>query len=254
MGRFKNTNALPLGVALQALALFVAAFFMGPGSTASPEATGVGGMAANTPGALTSLTELPRDLKREMLPVPRVPERENRNEPPQPTPADEGADSLISVGPKLASLRTTSVSLSGLVAIPISAPMLGVPDSLDGLSLAGGAWLGGGSSSARRRGSRRGGGPSDMGGGGLGMGGGSGGGGGGGYCPTPGRVGGGGGRSRGGGGGGVGAGTGRPRGGGGSGSGATGTSGGGTKTGGRTGGRPAGPKGGGATRGKSGKS
>ena len=248
MGRFKNTNALPLGVALQALALFVAAFFMGPGSTASPEATGVGGRAANTPGALTSLTELPRDLKREMLPVPRVPERENRNEPPQPTPADAGADSLISVGPKLASLRTTSVSLSGLVATPISAPMLGVPDSLDGLSLAGGAWLGGGSSSARRRGSRRGGGPSDMGGGGRGMGGGSGGGG---YCPTPGRVGSGRSRGVGGGGGAVSAGTGRPRGGG---SGATGTSSGGTKTGGRTGGRPAGPKGGGAARGKGRKS
>jgi hypothetical protein len=243
MGRFKNTNALPLGVALQALALFVAAFFMGPGSATSPEVTGVGGNAANTPGALTSLTELPRDLMREMLPVPRVPERENRNEPPQPTPADEGTDSLISGGTKLASLRTSSVSLSGLVAIPISAPMLGVPDSLNGLSLAGGSWLGGGSNSARRRGSRRGGGPSDMGGGGSGMGGGSGGGGGG-YCPTPGQVGGGG-RSRGGrgGGGAVSAGTGRPRGG--SGSGATGTSSGGSR------GRPAG---GGAARGKGGKS
>ena len=249
MGRLKNTNALPLGVALQALALFVAAFFMGPGSVTPPEVTGVGGNRANTPGALTSLTELPRDLMREMLPVPRVPERENRNEPPQPTPADDGTDALMSEGRKLASLRTNSVSLSGLVAIPISAPMLGVPDSRDGLSLAGGTWLGGGSTSARRRGSRRGGGPSDMGGGGRGMGGG---GGGGGYCPTPGRVGGGG-RSRGGGGGGaVSAGTGRPRGGGGSG--ATGTSSGGTKTGGRTGGRPAGPGSGGAARGKGGKS
>jgi len=219
---------------------------MGPGAATSPDVTGVGSNGANTPGALTSLTELPRDLMREMLPVPRVPERENRNEPPQPTPADEGTDSLTSVGPKLASLRTTSVSLSGLVAIPLSAPMLGLPDSLDGLSLVGGAWLGGGSSSARRRGARRGGGPSDMGGGGRGMGGGSGGGGGG-YCPTPGRVGGGG-RSRGGGGGGggaVSAGTGRPRGGGGSGT--TGTASGGTR------GRPAGPQGGGATRGKGGK-
>ena len=139
MGRLENTNALPLGVALQALALFVAAFFMGPGSATSPEVTGVGSSAANTPGALTSLTELPRDLKREMLPVPRVPKRENRNEPPQPTPADDGTDSLMSEGTKLASLRTASVSLSGLVAIPISAPMLGVPDSLDGLSLARGS-------------------------------------------------------------------------------------------------------------------
>lgn len=181
MGRLKNTNAIPLGVALQALALFVAAFFMGPGSATSPEVIGVGGNIANTPGALTSLTELPRDLKREMLPVPRVPERENRSELPQPTPAAEGADSLMSKGATLASLRTDSVSLSGLVAIPISAPMLGVPDSLDGLSLAGGAWLDGGSSSARRRGSRRGGGPSDMGGRGVG--------GSGGYCPTPARVG-----------------------------------------------------------------
>ena len=246
MGRLQNTNAIPFGVALQALALFVAAFFMGPGSASSPEATAAGGNAANMPGALTSLTELPRDLKREMLPVPRVPERENRNDPPQPIPTAEGSDSLMSEGAKLASLRTNSVSLSGLVAIPISAPMLGVPDSLNGLSLAGGAWLGGGSNSARRRGSRRGGGPSDMGGGGHGIGGGSGGGGGG-HCPTPGRVGGG--RSRGGGGGGgggVSAGTGRPRGGGGSG--ATGTSSGGSR------GRPAGPKSGGAARGKGGKS
>ena len=246
MGRLKNTNVIPFGVALQALALFVAAFFMGPGSATSPEATGAGGNAANIPEALTSLTELPRDLKREMLPVPRVPERENRNDPPQPTPTAEGNDSLMSEGAKLASLRTKSVSLSGLVAIPISAPMLGVPDSLNGLSLAGGAWLGGGSNSARRRGSRRGGGPSDMGGGGHGMGGGSGGGG---YCPTPGRVGGGrsrGGGGGGGGGGGVSAGTTRPRGGGGSG--ATGTSSGGSR------GRPAGPKSGGAARGKGGKS
>ena len=91
MGRLKNTNALPLGVALQALALFVAAFFMGPGSAISPEVTGVGGNAANTPGALTSLTELPRDLKREMLPVPRVPERENENDPPQPWESGNGS-------------------------------------------------------------------------------------------------------------------------------------------------------------------
>ena len=110
MGRLKNTNVIPFGVALQAVALFVAAFFMEPGSATHPETTGAGGMAADRPGALTSLTELPRDLMREMLPVPRVPERENRNQPPQPTPADQGTDSLISVGGKLASLRTESVS------------------------------------------------------------------------------------------------------------------------------------------------
>lgn len=201
MGRRKYTNVVPLGVAIQALALFVAAFFMTPGSVSSPAATGAGGNAADNPESFTSLSELPTDLQREMLPVPRVPKRENRDQPPQPTPQDDGEDSLTSEGPKLASLRTQSVALSGPVAIPISAPMLGLPDSLDGLSLTGGAWLGGGTKSARTRGSRRGGaGPSDAGGGGASGMGGGGGGGGGGYCPTPGRVGGsGGGGSRGGG-------------------------------------------------------
>ncbi len=197
MGRFDNPNPLnivPLGVAIQAVALFVAALFLTPGSTSSTRATGAGGNGSETPEALTSVSELPRDLQREMLPVPRVPERENRNQPPQPKPTDSGTDSLMSDGPKLASLRIQSVALSGLVATPISAPMLGIPDSLDGLSLANGAWLGGGSESSRRRGSQSGGG-GGMGGGGMGGRGigGGGGGGSGGYCPTPGRVGGGGG-------------------------------------------------------------
>lgn len=190
MGRLKNTNAIPLAVAVQALALFVAAFFVTPSSTTSTDVTGAGTNAANTTDSTTSLAELPTDLRRERLPVPRVPEREDRDEPPSPTPAANGDRSLQSQGPNLASLRTQSVALSGVIAIPIAAPMLGVPDSLDGLSLAGGGtWHGGATQSARNRGTRSGSGPAPIGGG-PGMGGrGIGGGGGGGACPTPGRIG-----------------------------------------------------------------
>lgn len=219
MGRLRDTNVIPLGVAVQALALLVAAFFMTPGTAPAPGTTGAGSDAGSA-DAIASLSELPTDLRREMLPVPRVPEREKPDEPPQPTPGDGSDDALASEGPKLASLRTENVALSGPIAIPISAPMLGVPDSLDGLSLAGGAWLGEGTKSARNRGSRRGSGPSDvggagggMGGGGSGVGGGRGGGsgGGGGYCPAPGQVGNGGGRGGSGGGTPGSAGRGRPR-------------------------------------------
>lgn len=191
MGRLQNPNALPLGIAIQAVALFVAAMFMTPSSTSSPESTGVGGSTGENE-AVSSLTQLPRDLQREMLPVARVPERENRNEPPTPQPVDDGADSLQSNGPKLASLRIQNVALAGLVATPISAPTLGVPDNLDGQSLANGGWLAGSSDSARRRGARSGGGgTTGIGGGGMGGGIGGGGGGGGGYCPAPGGGGGG---------------------------------------------------------------
>jgi len=202
MKRLETTNLVPIGVALQALVFFVAALFLAPDATLSTRSgTGAGGDGDTPPEALTSLSELPRDLKREQLPVGRLPEREKPDAPPQPTP-DEGPDKTdISEGPKLASLRTQSVAMSSLIPIAIAAPMLGVPDNLDGLSLSDSGWLG--NSTKGRRGGGRGGGPSDVGSGGrggrglAGIGGGNGGGG---YCPTPGRIGGGGRGGRGGGG------------------------------------------------------
>lgn len=195
--RLKTTNLVPLGVALQALTLFVATLFLAPDVFRSKDAVGVGGVSdSDTPSdVLTSISELPRDLQREQLPVGTLPERDKPDEPPQPKP-DEGDDEVEATGEsKLASLRTQTIAMSSLVPIAISAPMLGAPDSLDGLSLSDSGWLGGRSSGRRGRG---GGGPSDIGSGGRGgrgLGGIGGGSGGGGYCPTPGRIGGRGGRT-----------------------------------------------------------
>ena len=191
MDRFKSTNSIPFVVAIQALALFVVAFFQTPQLESDAQSVGAFGQYEPAPETLTSLSELPRDLQREKLPIPRFPEREKRNEPPVATPTEDSSETTPGgEGSKLAALRVANVAMTGPVAIAIAAPMLGVPDSLDGLSLAGGNWLGG-----RPRGSRgtgRAGGPSDGGGGLGGRGIGGYGGGSGGYCPTPGRIGGGG--------------------------------------------------------------
>ena len=254
MDRFKSTNSVPFVVAIQALALFVVAFFQTPQFETDAQSGGVGGQSEPAPETLTSLSELPRDLQREKLPIPRFPDREKRNEPPVPTPDEDSSETTPGgEGSKLAALRVGNVAMTGPVAIAIAAPMLGVPDSLDGLSLAGGNWLGG--NPRGRRGTGRAGGPSDVGGGGSGgRGNGGSGGGSGGYCPTPGRIGGGGG-GRTAGGGTVSGGRGRPAGG------STGGGGGGATTGAPSGGsrgRPAGTgggsRGGSGTKGKSGRS
>ena len=247
MDRFKSTNSIPFVVAIQALALFVVAFFQTPQLESDAQSVGAFGQYEPAPETLTSLSELPRDLQREKLPIPRFPEREKRNEPPVATPTEDSSETTPGgEGSKLAALRVANVAMTGPVAIAIAAPMLGVPDSLDGLSLAGGNWLGG-----RPRGSRgtgRAGGPSDGGGGLGGRGIGGYGGGSGGYCPTPGRIGGGGGRTAGGGG--VSGGRGRPTGGGGGAT--TGAPSGGSR--GRPAGTSGGSRGGSGTKGKPGRS
>ena len=257
MDRFKSTNSIPFVVAIQALALFVVAFFQTPQLPTDAHSVGAGGQSELAPETLTSLSELPRDLQREKLPIPRFPELEKRNEPPVPQPKEDSSETTPGgEGTKLAALRVENVAMTGPVAIAIAAPMLGVPDSLDGLSLAGGNWLGG-----RPRGSRgtgRAGGPSDIGGGGGGGGGGYGGqgtggygGGSGGYCPTPGRIGGGGG-GRTAGGGTVSGGRGRPAGGSSGGGATTGAPSGGSR--GRPAGTTGGSRGGSGTKGKPGRS
>ena len=254
MDRFKSTNSIPFVVAIQALALFVVAFFQTPQLPTDAQSVGASGQSELAPETLTSLSELPRDLQREKLPIPRFPEREKRNEPPVPQPKEDSSETTPGgEGTKLAALRVENVAMTGPVAIAIAAPMLGVPDSLDGLSLAGGNWLGG-----RPRGSRgtgRAGGPSDVDGGGGGRGGrgiGGYGGGSGGYCPTPGRIGGGGG-GRTAGGGAVSGGRGRPAGGSSGGGGATtGAPSGGSR--GRPAGTSGGSRGGSGTKGKPGRS
>lgn len=195
MERLFKTNLVPFAVAVQATLLIVASFFILPSVTSDSMRSGVGSDGRAAPESLTSISELPRDLRRERLPVPEIPEREAPDAPKAPAPDDSGPESNNAVGELLAGLRTEELALHSPIAVAISAPMLGAPDNLDGLSLADGGWLG-----RRPRGRSGGGrasGPSDVGGGGnggRGIGGFGSGTGGGGYCPTPGRIGGGGGR------------------------------------------------------------
>jgi hypothetical protein len=207
-----SKSALPFTLALQGVSFVLLGFFLVPSGQTERGARAGNGDLPPVERQLAADLEIPRDLLRERLPVPKFPDVE---EPPQersPTPRPNGPSELpIAEGPKLASLRTSSVALAALVSVDAPAVIPDAPDSLEPHEISGGSsrsWLGGRGRNAR--GAGQGAGPSDTGDGGNGGWGGAGiggsGTGSGGYCPTPGGIGGGGrGRSgRGGGGGSVG--------------------------------------------------
>jgi hypothetical protein len=245
MPRFLRSNALPLTVALQGLSFgLLGFFFAAPPSSDDASRVASGDLARVDSRVLTDL-QIPRDLERRRLPVPRLPDPEEPNRERTPKPRPDAPDAPMEEGSRLASLRVESVTLAALVSVDAPAAIPDAPDSLSPHELSGGrvrSWLGGRGQNPRGAGPYAG--PSDVGDGGDGGWGGSGiggsGGGSGGYCPTPGGfIGGGGGRGRPGSGGGT---VGRP-------AGPTGGSGGGQPAGG-DGGRGPGRAGGGEGKGR----
>ena len=201
IARLRDSNVMPLALALQGLLLSIATLFLASGLSPLDGSSIRGGFGAartqdgpveqdhrvggSSIASLPRTGELPRDLFPQRLPVPRLPEREEPNRPPQPAPEPEGFDGVpVPEGSKLASLRVADIALAGLIPTSMTVPIPEAPDRLDGHSLTGASrgWLMG---SSRGRGSRPGRNPGGRGGGGGVRGIGGAGGGGGGYCPTP---------------------------------------------------------------------
>jgi hypothetical protein len=185
IARLRDSNVMPLALALQGLLLSIATLFLASGLSplhGSSSRGGSGAARTQDEASLPRTGELPRDLSPQRLPVPRLPEREELNRPPQPAPKPEGFDGVPAPeGRKLASLRVTDIALAGLISRSMTVPIPEAPDRLDGHSLTGASqgWLTG---SARGRGARPGRNPVAVVGATRGIGGS---GGGGGYCPTP---------------------------------------------------------------------
>ncbi len=190
IARLRDSNVMPLALALQGLLLSIATLFLASGLSplhGSSSRGGSGAARTQDEASLPRTGELPRDLSPQRLPVPRLPEREEPNRPPQPAPRPEGFDGVpVPEGSKLASLRVAEIALAGLIPTSMTVPIPEAPDRVDGHSLTGASrgWLTG---SSRGRGARPGRNPGagGRGGGGGARGIGGTGGGGGGYCPTP---------------------------------------------------------------------
>lgn len=191
IARLRDSNVMPLALAVQGLLLSIATLFLASGLSpldGSSSRGGSGAVRTQDAASLPRTGELPRDLSPHRLPVLRLPEREEPNRPPQPAPEREGLDGVpVPEGRKLASLRVADIALAGLIPTSMTVSIPEAPDHLlDGHSLTGAAqgWLTG---SSRGRGARPGRtpGPGAGGSGGGARGIGGAGGGGGGYCPTP---------------------------------------------------------------------
>jgi hypothetical protein len=144
--RIPTGSALPLTLALQGAALTLVGFFAlspPPGDSAR---IGVGDLPQPNASAMGEL-QIPRDLVRERLPVPKVPDSAELDEPETaPRPDPEMPKAPIASGDRLAALRVTSVALAGLIPMDSPTPIPGPPDVL-GLNDIGGSsgrsWLGG---------------------------------------------------------------------------------------------------------------
>jgi hypothetical protein len=108
--------------------------------------------------------QIPRDLARERLPLPKFPIPEERGEHRAPTPSPDSPKAPIATGEKLAALRVSSVALAGLVTMDSPTPIPDAPDVI-GLQDIGGrsgrSWLGGSERTSRGNGGFMG--PSDVG-------------------------------------------------------------------------------------------
>jgi len=192
--RFTAVSPLPLTLALQSVAFTLVAFFSF--STAPRESARIGaGDLPRPDGSIAGELQIPRDLARERLPVPKFPELENPGEERAPKANPDSPKAPIAEGDKLAALRVSSVALAGLVSMDSPTPIPDAPDVL-GLNDIGGSsgrsWLGGDRRTSRGNGGFLG--PGDSGDDGSGWGGtgiGGSGHGAGGACPTPsgGRIG-----------------------------------------------------------------
>jgi hypothetical protein len=114
--------------------------------------------------AISGELQIPRDLARERLPLPKFPKLEEPGEDAAPTPVPDRPQAPIAPGEKLAALRVSSVALAGLVTMDSPTPVPDAPDAI-GLQDIGGrsgrSWLGGSERTRRGNGGFMG--PSDVG-------------------------------------------------------------------------------------------
>ena len=192
--RFTAVSALPLTLALQGVALTLVALFSFSPAPRDTARVGTGDLP-NPDASIAGELQIPRDLARERLPVPKFPKLDDPGEEQAPKPNPDSPKAPIAEGEKLAALRVSSVALAGLVSMDSPTPIPDAPDVL-GLHDLGGSsgrsWLGGDRRTSRGNGGFLG--PSDTGDDGSGWGGtgiGGSGHGAGGACPTPsgGRIG-----------------------------------------------------------------
>lgn len=161
--RFSDVSALPLALALQGVALTLLALFSLSPDASESARVGTGDLPGSDRTMATEL-QIPRDLARERLPVPKFPKLDEpgENEAPEPDPGKEKAP--IAPGEKLAALRVSSVALAGLVSMDSPTRIPDAPDVL-GLHDIGGSfgrsWLGGDRRTSRGNGGFMG--PSDTG-------------------------------------------------------------------------------------------
>jgi hypothetical protein len=169
--RFTAASALPLTLAVQGTALTLLALFSLSDSRPAELRVGTGSLPTPDP-SIAGEVQIPRDLARERLPVPRFPIPDNAGAIEAPKPDPEKPKAPIAAGDKLAALRVSSVALAGLVSMDSPTPVPGAPDAI-GLNDIGGnsgrAWLGGNSRTSRGAGGFLG--PGDAGDGGSGRGG-----------------------------------------------------------------------------------
>ncbi|MGH9335197.1 MAG: hypothetical protein ACRD21_15785, partial [Vicinamibacteria bacterium] len=106
--RITSTSALPLTLAVQGVGLTVVAFFLSSNPSRDPSfGNGSGDSPALKRSNLAEF-QIPRDLAREQLPVPKFPRFDDppeRNPQPAPKPDPLSPKAPIAEGPKLAALR-----------------------------------------------------------------------------------------------------------------------------------------------------
>ncbi len=152
--RFTAASALPLTIALQGVALTLTALFSFSTTPSSDGRVGTGDLA-KPDQSLSGELQIPRDLARERLPVPKFPNLDEPGKDQAPKPDPEGPRAPIAPGEKLAALRVSSVALAGLVSMDSPTPIPDAPDAI-GLNDIGGnsgrSWLGGNRSTSRGNG------------------------------------------------------------------------------------------------------
>jgi len=161
--RFTAASALPLTIALQGVALTLIALFSY--STGPRDAARVGtGDLPKPDAAIAGELQIPRDLARERLPLPKFPKLDDPGEDQAPKPSPDSPKAPIAEGEKLKALRVSSVALAGLVTMDSPTP---IPDAPDVLALhdiggsSGRSWLVGSERTSRGAGGFMG--PSDIG-------------------------------------------------------------------------------------------
>ncbi len=149
--RFTAASALPLTIALQGVALTLTALFSFSPAPSSDARVGTGDLS-KADRSLSGELQIPRDLARERLPVPKFPKLDEPGRDQAPKPDPESPKAPIAHGEKLAALRVSSVTLAGLVSMDSPTPIPDAPDAI-GLSDLGGnsgrSWLGGNRSTSR---------------------------------------------------------------------------------------------------------